>query len=521
MKLIIEDDEGQKRVFPIASDEVTIGRHEGNTIRLSERNVSRRHARFVRQNGHVLVEDLGSYNGVRVNGHKVVGQAPVHEGDLIQIGDYDLAIEAEPQSQAAAPTLPEIPVASGGEEKTESVSLEAALAEMDPEHLVATMEPVSEAKGPAGPVQDIAPEQAPRLWIVNTDLMGREFACIRTDLSIGQSNDCDISIAHPSVSPRHARLWRDAEGTWQLAQGQSVTPLKKGDSFTLGEVQLQFLEAADVRPTGRAQSRRWGAPIIATAFACVAAWAGWHLAPAVMSWRRGPQAGVDATPEARVAAEMGEVEIPPAPGQQAEPTPSTPEEKLSSARTAFDEHRFESALTVLTGLSSAEAEELRRQVHLEMAAEQAIFQAQIDLAAGRHRKAAEALGAAQGTLSFAKEYTQIKNALDEALARDKAAPKSRDTEGQTHEATAKKYYDEGVALMRKSQLREAQASFTRCLNADPNYARCYVLLGSTLAKIGRTDEAAKYYRIFVRMAPGDPSSAKVREYLDNYEASKK
>src|SRR6476646_10353281 len=95
MKLIIEDDEGRKTVVPFVREEITIGRQEGNTIRLTERNVSRRHARLLRQNGSVLVEDLGSYTGVRINGERITGQQSVAEGDLIQIGDYDLAIQAE------------------------------------------------------------------------------------------------------------------------------------------------------------------------------------------------------------------------------------------------------------------------------------------------------------------------------------------------------------------------------------------------------------------------------------------
>ncbi|HZI08024.1 MAG TPA: FHA domain-containing protein, partial [Archangium sp.] len=116
LKLIIEDDEGRKTVVPFVRDEITIGRQEGNTIRLTERNVSRRHARLVRQNGHVLVEDLGSYNGVRINGERIQGQTEIRDGDLIQIGDYDLAVQKEaaaqaqaqtqaPQSQVGAPTI--------------------------------------------------------------------------------------------------------------------------------------------------------------------------------------------------------------------------------------------------------------------------------------------------------------------------------------------------------------------------------------------------------------------------------
>ena len=57
--------------------------------------MSRRHARLMRVNGHVLVEDLGSYNGIRINGERIQGKSPVHDGDLIQIGDYDLAIQTD------------------------------------------------------------------------------------------------------------------------------------------------------------------------------------------------------------------------------------------------------------------------------------------------------------------------------------------------------------------------------------------------------------------------------------------
>src|SRR6187549_2723902 len=102
MKLIIEDDEGRKTVVPFVREEITIGRQEGNTIRLTERNVSRRHARLMRQNGHVVVEDLGSSNGTRINGERISGQSSVKDGDLIQIGDYDLALQSDAAAAASA-----------------------------------------------------------------------------------------------------------------------------------------------------------------------------------------------------------------------------------------------------------------------------------------------------------------------------------------------------------------------------------------------------------------------------------
>ncbi|MFW5968217.1 MAG: FHA domain-containing protein, partial [Persicimonas sp.] len=66
-KLVIADDEGSKSTVPVVRDEITIGRKEGNTIRLTERNVSRRHARVVRNNGRVYIEDVAARYGIRKN----------------------------------------------------------------------------------------------------------------------------------------------------------------------------------------------------------------------------------------------------------------------------------------------------------------------------------------------------------------------------------------------------------------------------------------------------------------------
>src|SRR5207248_5915516 len=113
MKLIIEDDEGRKTVVPLVREEITIGRQDGNTIRLTERNVSRRHARFFRENGSLMLEDLNSYNGVRVNGDRIEGPTKVKEGDLIEIGDYDLGIQGKLDPLPAQPPAGKSPKVSG------------------------------------------------------------------------------------------------------------------------------------------------------------------------------------------------------------------------------------------------------------------------------------------------------------------------------------------------------------------------------------------------------------------------
>lgn len=94
-KLLIEDDVGDTTSVPLLRGLLTIGRKEGNTVRLTARNVSRFHARLVREAEHLFVEDLDSYNGVKINGDRIKGRVEVKEGDLIEIGDYHLALHME------------------------------------------------------------------------------------------------------------------------------------------------------------------------------------------------------------------------------------------------------------------------------------------------------------------------------------------------------------------------------------------------------------------------------------------
>src|SRR5215471_7779921 len=106
-KLVIQDDEGKTTVVPLIRDEITIGRKEGNTIRLTERNVSRRHARILRNNGEVQIEDLGSYNGIRVNNARIAERVSLRVSDQVQIGDYKLYLKAEGVEQVDdARTMP-------------------------------------------------------------------------------------------------------------------------------------------------------------------------------------------------------------------------------------------------------------------------------------------------------------------------------------------------------------------------------------------------------------------------------
>src|SRR5262245_25298391 len=114
-KLTIEDDEGKAVVVPLIREQINIGRQEGSTIRLTEQNISRRHARLFQKDGALFIEDLASFNGVKVNGTRLAAPTPIKDGDQILLGDYKLSVQLDRAAlgrvatpAAGAPTEPAV-----------------------------------------------------------------------------------------------------------------------------------------------------------------------------------------------------------------------------------------------------------------------------------------------------------------------------------------------------------------------------------------------------------------------------
>jgi hypothetical protein len=81
-----------------AEPEVTIGRESSCDIKISERSVSKKHARIVvglgEQKINFTVVDEGSQNGIAINGKPLVkhGKQLVLSGDVIDLGDVSLLL---------------------------------------------------------------------------------------------------------------------------------------------------------------------------------------------------------------------------------------------------------------------------------------------------------------------------------------------------------------------------------------------------------------------------------------------
>ncbi len=73
------------RIFDIA-DELSLGRDDSNDVRMVDDYVSKEHALIYVQDDKVFLDDLGSANGITLNGERLWRAKPLAVGDKIQIG---------------------------------------------------------------------------------------------------------------------------------------------------------------------------------------------------------------------------------------------------------------------------------------------------------------------------------------------------------------------------------------------------------------------------------------------------
>ena len=423
LKLSIEDDEGKTTVVPLSREEVTIGRQEGNTIRLTERNVSRRHARLSRQNGTVYIEDLASFTGVRVNGTKIVSPTPLREGDEVEIGDYRLSLRGDQPAVADRPTMPTMPVVNGpmatvgGAVAIPTRASVAAMAAQPagqaqplpttavtpgartrtktsppqpmappPEAAAAVVEPV-EAQ-PTIPIRALAepisdrievPGPSARLVVLTTDLAGLEVALGKSSLVIGRTDENDVVLNHRSISRHHAKVVRDGDRytivDLQSANGVRVngedyerTELNPGDVLELGHVKLRFvgpLEQFVFDGRTVASGRRLPGVAMVLGGGALAA-----VAVVALFWHRGGHPPAE-SPPAVAAAPAPQPPVPPPavdplppsapPARPAAPVPATPAGWLASAKQSMAAEDWESAETALGRIDASADPSIRRE----------------------------------------------------------------------------------------------------------------------------------------------------------------
>jgi S-DNA-T family DNA segregation ATPase FtsK/SpoIIIE len=90
----------------LAAEQV-LGRGHGADLRIADPTASRRHARVRVASGDATVEDLGSKNGIAVNGRRLRGSRRLAPGDEIALGATTLAF-TDPLAGATLPGPPPV-----------------------------------------------------------------------------------------------------------------------------------------------------------------------------------------------------------------------------------------------------------------------------------------------------------------------------------------------------------------------------------------------------------------------------
>ncbi len=229
-KLSIEDDQGERTVVNLARDDYSIGRAEDNTIRLTERNISRHHARIVRQGNAWFLEDMRSQNGAYVNGVRISGRQELAHGDLVQLGDYRIEVNDE------------------------------TLDTREQGHRLITQ--------PALPRRDTLTGQPDRFVMLIGPTQGAEFALDGDRLMIGRGEECDLCIEHASVSRVHAEVRRVADGRYEIVDKGSANGVRVNgadmerslldarDVIELGDVVLKFIPRGQIFRADADESQR-------------------------------------------------------------------------------------------------------------------------------------------------------------------------------------------------------------------------------------------------------------------------
>ena len=93
-RFVVKRGQGKLQLLELTQATTEVGRADEMGLVLPNVSVSRHHARFITDGSTVQVEDVGSQNGIRLNGEKLAlnEKKSVVDGDVISIGKFELTL---------------------------------------------------------------------------------------------------------------------------------------------------------------------------------------------------------------------------------------------------------------------------------------------------------------------------------------------------------------------------------------------------------------------------------------------
>ncbi|MBI5496419.1 MAG: FHA domain-containing protein [Deltaproteobacteria bacterium] len=215
---------------------IALGRHTDNDIVLDDLALSRFHARLEQRNDRYIVVDLGSQNGVYVNGVRIEKEQPLKPGDRIGIGRYVAVYEPENGKGRGM---------------------------LEPGSTEPSMDPAAD--------DDVA--GVPYLVLSCNGAEMERFPLVQPEYAVGRSHKCDIVIGLLGLSRRHARVFRTDDGDWAVEDlgsqnGTFVNDVRiegthllaDGDVLNFFEYALTFEDQENLRTGPEVTAPQLGGP---------------------------------------------------------------------------------------------------------------------------------------------------------------------------------------------------------------------------------------------------------------------
>ncbi|HOU53742.1 MAG TPA: FHA domain-containing protein [Myxococcota bacterium] len=371
---------------------VVAGRSRQCDLILPSESVSRRHARFSVHGGRLMLEDLGSSNGIWIGEERVQEPRFLQDGEVLRIGEFRIRVQG-----------PRVPAAE---------ALRVRLVGRSP----GVRDQVTEVS------QDV--------------------------VMVGRGRDCALVLLDPSVSRNHARLLARMDGSvivedLDSANGVFVNDsrvrareLANGDLLRFGDVEflVELPEAGTIRSRRGRLRRAWrlgiGALVVGALVVGGVAW-----------WSGRKSMGEGVSTEASSSSMGGPSSVPEAatPGPEAPGAGHAPEAAaagspevvrdaagtLEEARRMLDQRRLDDAERLVRIVLEdhpldPSAVRVENRLQRERRAAEALASSDRDQAEGRWEPALQALFSIPRESAFFEDVRSRLRALMPALGREKA-----------------------------------------------------------------------------------------------------
>ncbi|AWV89659.1 FHA domain-containing protein [Bradymonas sediminis] len=191
-----------------------IGRLDECDIVLPSTSVSRQHARIFIENGRCFIEDMGSANGVIVDGQRVIQRRDLGTASQIRVGDFYLYVEFKAQQDASQSVLNTLFISDSSDHH--------------------------------------------KLVRINDAFAGEEFSLSEIENTIGRTDENFILLSDSSISRRHAKIIRSGNSytvvDLESSNGtrlngkplRGARTLEPSDVVEFGDIQFVFAEGGEI-----------------------------------------------------------------------------------------------------------------------------------------------------------------------------------------------------------------------------------------------------------------------------------